>query len=137
MMGYCAETHTHGAFMRSSCAEACEKADKMGDAKAPPFDFFVILLLGGFGYALVSAVRYAIQRDCQLSKDVQRSTLGVSKKVGPGKPNRSALGEKKRSQEGQLSKAATKFRISGQRGHVIVESFVCAWLPGPAVNNCD
>ena len=83
--------------MHASCADACEKAQQMGEAKAPPFDIFVILLLCGFGYAVVHGVKYAISRDGAMSKEVSRHTLGQVKGVGPGKYNRSAKGEKVRS----------------------------------------
>ena len=66
-------------------------------AKAPPFDFGVLLLLCGFGAAVVYGVKYAIQRDGSLSKDVAQKMLGEEKKIGAGKPNKSALGLKKRS----------------------------------------
>ena len=99
MMGYCAEGHAHATFMRSSCADACEKAAQMGEKKAPPFDIWVLLLLGGFGYAVVYAVKHAVQRDGMLSEQVSRHTLGRTKGIGEGakKANRGAKGEKVRS----------------------------------------
>ena len=80
-----------------ACADACEKADAMGKAEAPPFDIFVVLLLIGFGASVLYAVKYAIQKDGALSGDVRQRMLGEQKVVGPGKQNKSALGEKKRS----------------------------------------
>ena len=85
--------------MRQNCADACEKAANYdpNDAEAPPFDIWVVLLLGGFGAALVYAVRGAIQRDGELSHTVRRKTLAEGIDVGPGKPNKSAQGAKQRS----------------------------------------
>ena len=97
MMGFCKETHTHAAFMHANCADACEKAARMGEAKPPPFDLWVVLLVGGFGTLVLYAARAAIARDGALSATVQRKTLGIQKGVGPGKPNRSAMHKQVRS----------------------------------------
>ena len=97
MLGYCEDDHTHATFMRQSCAEQCEKAKLLKDAKPPPFDIFTILLIGAFGAGVLYAVKYAIQRDGALSGDVRQRTLGEKKGVGPGKQNKSALGAQKRS----------------------------------------
>merc|ERR1719331_2803795 len=97
MMGFCKEDHAHAAYMHSSCADACEKAALMGEAEAPPFDIWVVLILIGFGFGVTYAVRYAIQKDGSISGTVSKKTLGVEKGVGAGKYNRSAKGEKVRS----------------------------------------
>ena len=97
MMGYCAATHTHAAYMHASCADACEKAALRGEAKAPPFDIWVLLLLCSFGALVLYAVKAAVERDGALSGVVKRHTLGVGEEVGPGKPNRSAMRMHKRS----------------------------------------
>lgn len=101
IMGYCAETHTHAAFMQANCREECDKAAQMGEATAPPFDIWVILLLGGFGALVTYAAKAAIARDGKISGDVKRRTLKEEHEVGSGdrmkKANRSALGMQKRS----------------------------------------
>jgi hypothetical protein len=51
----------------------------------------VILMLIGFGYAVVRGVKYAIERDGALCPDVKHKTLGVERTVGMGTPNKSAL----------------------------------------------
>lgn len=56
-MGYCDAGHSHESFMKGNCASACEAASRRGEAKAPPFDIFVLILLAGFGYAVYHAAR--------------------------------------------------------------------------------
>ena len=99
MMNYCDEGHAHATFMKQSCPEACKLAAERdpNDGKPPPADVFVWLLVCGFGYVVFYAVRRAIAADGEVSSVVASKSLGVVKTVGPGKPNKSAMGAQKRS----------------------------------------
>ena len=102
MRGLCEDGHSHQAFMKQNCQKECEDArnyDPNG-GEPPPFDLFVLIILGGFGYLAYYLVKMTIVKDAEKSSTVASKTLGMTVKsqtVGPGKPNRSAMQMHKRS----------------------------------------
>ena len=102
MSGLCEDGNSHVAFMKQNCPSECEAALNFDpDAgKPPPADFWLILIVGGFGALAYHVLKQTVASDAETNSTVASKTLGrsvASQEVGPGKPNRSAMGMHVRS----------------------------------------